>query len=146
MNNLFQDLQQKKAKICVVGLGYVGLPIALEFARKFSVIGFDINEKRVAQMRQGIDPSKELSIEEFKGGDIYFTASLEEIREASFFLWWQCQPLSMNTNTPTSSRCSAPAIPLVKCSRKVIMWYLNLPFIQAVPKKTACLFWSSYQA
>lgn len=86
MNNIFEDLKQKKAKLCVVGLGYVGLPIALEFAKKFSVIGFDINEKRVAQMRQGIDPSKELTIEEFGGTDIYFTASLEEIREAQFYV------------------------------------------------------------
>lgn len=86
MNNLFEDLQQKNAKICLVGLGYVGLPIALEFAKKYAVLGFDINEKRVAQMREGIDPSKELSAEEFKGTDIYFTADLEEIREAKFYV------------------------------------------------------------
>ncbi|EMR01189.1 nucleotide sugar dehydrogenase [Cesiribacter andamanensis] len=83
---LFDDLQQKKAKICVIGLGYVGLPIALEFAKQFAVIGFDINEKRVALMRQGIDPSKELSPEEFEGTDIHFTASLEEIRDAQFYV------------------------------------------------------------
>lgn len=86
MNTLFKDLVQKKAKICVIGLGYVGLPIALEFAKKFSVIGFDINEKRVALMRQGIDPSKELAAEEFEHTDIYFTASLEEIRDAQFYV------------------------------------------------------------
>ena len=86
MNNFLEDLKQKKTKICVIGLGYVGLPIALEFAKKFSVIGFDINEKRVALMRKGQDPSKELSAEEFEGTDIYFTASLEEIREATFYV------------------------------------------------------------
>ena len=86
MNNFFNDLQQKKSKICVVGLGYVGLPIALEFAKKFSVIGFDINAKRVEQMRRGIDPSKELTVEEFHGADIYFTADLEEIRDAQFYV------------------------------------------------------------
>lgn len=86
MNTLIEDLKQKKAKICVIGLGYVGLPIALEFARKFSVIGFDINEKRVGLMRKGIDPSKELEAEEFENADIYFTADLEEIREAQFYI------------------------------------------------------------
>jgi UDP-N-acetyl-D-galactosamine dehydrogenase len=86
MNTFFEDLQQKNAKICVVGLGYVGLPIALEFARKFSVIGFDINQKRVDQMRRGVDPSKELTAEEFENTDIYFTADLEEIREAKFYV------------------------------------------------------------
>ncbi|WP_224998426.1 nucleotide sugar dehydrogenase [Cesiribacter sp. SM1] len=86
MNTFFEDLQNKKAKICVVGLGYVGLPIALEFARKFSVIGFDINQKRVDLMRRGVDPSKELAAEEFENTDIYFTADLEEIREARFYV------------------------------------------------------------
>jgi UDP-N-acetyl-D-galactosamine dehydrogenase len=86
MNNLFEDLNQKKAKLCVIGLGYVGLPIALEFAKKYSVLGFDINEKRVGLMRQGIDPSKELSAEEFENTDIYFTANLEEIRDARFYV------------------------------------------------------------
>ena len=47
----------------MIGLGYVGLPIALEFAKKISVIGFDINAKRVEMMRNGIDPSKEVNRE-----------------------------------------------------------------------------------
>ena len=60
---MYQDLLDKKAKLAVVGLGYVGLPIALEFARCVSVIGFDINAARVELMRQGIDPSNELEKE-----------------------------------------------------------------------------------
>jgi UDP-N-acetyl-D-glucosamine/UDP-N-acetyl-D-galactosamine dehydrogenase len=54
---MFQELIDKKEKLAVIGLGYVGLPIALEFARKVSVIGFDINAKRIDMMKQGIDPS-----------------------------------------------------------------------------------------
>src|SRR4051794_25345770 len=83
---MYQDLVQKKEKLAVIGLGYVGLPIALEFARKLSVIGFDINEKRIGMMKQGIDPSNELSKESFEGCDIRFTSSLEELREARFFI------------------------------------------------------------
>ena len=79
-------LEEKSHQICVIGLGYVGLPIALEFAKKFKVIGFDINPQRVEMMRKGIDPSKELEASDFEGCDITFTDQLEEIREASFFV------------------------------------------------------------
>lgn len=83
---MYQELIEKKSKLAVIGLGYVGLPIALEFAKKISVIGFDINPKRVEMMKQGIDPSKELVKEDFAGTDILFTSSLEELREARFFI------------------------------------------------------------
>jgi UDP-N-acetyl-D-galactosamine dehydrogenase len=84
--SIYKDILAKKAPIAVIGLGYVGLPIALAFARKVKVIGFDINEKRVAMMRKGIDPSNEMDKTEFKGCDIHFTASLEELKAARFFI------------------------------------------------------------
>src|SRR5689334_17719574 len=83
---MYQELIDKKAKLAVIGLGYVGLPIALEFAKKISVIGFDINAKRVEMMKQGIDPSNELEKEAFEGCDITFTNSLDVLREAKFFI------------------------------------------------------------
>src|SRR5574338_117727 len=83
---MYQELIEKMAKRAVIGLGYVGLPIALEFARKLSVIGFDINEKRIGLMKQGIDPSNELDKENFQGCDIVFTNSLDVLREAKFFI------------------------------------------------------------
>lgn len=83
---MYRELIEKKAKLAVIGLGYVGLPIALEFARKISVIGFDINASRIAQMKQGIDPSKELSADDFAGCDITFTDSPDVLREARFFI------------------------------------------------------------
>jgi UDP-N-acetyl-D-galactosamine dehydrogenase len=83
---MYQELLDKKAKLAVVGLGYVGLPLALEFARRISVIGFDINAKRVEMMRQGIDPSNELESSAFDGCDITFTDSLDVLREAQFFV------------------------------------------------------------
>ncbi|MFN7013403.1 MAG: nucleotide sugar dehydrogenase [Bacteroidia bacterium] len=83
---LYQDIIEKKAKVAVIGLGYVGLPIALAFAKKISVIGFDINEKRVEMMRNKIDPSNELPSSEFDNSDIYFTAKVEELKEARFFI------------------------------------------------------------
>jgi UDP-N-acetyl-D-glucosamine/UDP-N-acetyl-D-galactosamine dehydrogenase len=83
---MYQDLIDKKAKLAVIGLGYVGLPIALEFAKKISVIGFDINEGRVEMMRKCIDPSNELEKADFAGCDIHFTSKLDELKEASFFI------------------------------------------------------------
>lgn len=83
---MYQELLEKKEKLAVIGLGYVGLPIALEFAKKLSVIGFDINDKRIEMMKQGIDPSNELEKEAFEGCDITFTNSLDVLREAKFFI------------------------------------------------------------
>jgi UDP-N-acetyl-D-galactosamine dehydrogenase len=83
---IYKDILAKKEKIAVIGLGYVGLPIALAFAKKVKVIGFDINEKRVAMMCKGIDPSQELDKTEFKNSDIEFTSSLDKLREAKFFI------------------------------------------------------------
>lgn len=83
---MYQELIDKKAKLAVIGLGYVGLPIALEFARKVSVIGFDISSKRIEMMKQGVDPSNELEKEAFEGCDIVFTDSLDVLREAKFLI------------------------------------------------------------
>lgn len=83
---MYNELIKKEKKIAVIGLGYVGLPLALAFAKKFSVIGFDINEARVEMMRNGIDPSKELESEAFLDKDIAFTAKLEDLREAHFYV------------------------------------------------------------
>lgn len=79
-------IANKEQKIAVIGLGYVGLPIALEFAKKTSVIGFDINQERVDMMKNNIDPSKELEPSEFEGCDISFTADIEDLREATFYI------------------------------------------------------------
>lgn len=76
----------KEKKIAVIGLGYVGLPIALEFATKFSVIGFDINKERIKLMQNGVDPSRELHAEIFLNKDIKFTSSIDVLREAHFFI------------------------------------------------------------
>jgi len=83
---MYQDLINKKKKLAVIGLGYVGLPIALEFAKKIKVIGFDINAKRVDMMRNKIDPSQELESSAFDGCDIEFTNDLDILKQANFFI------------------------------------------------------------
>jgi len=83
---MIKEILNKETKVAVIGLGYVGLPIAIEFAKKISVIGFDINQKRVEMMKNNIDPSKELESSAFEGCDIQFTADIEDLREATFFI------------------------------------------------------------
>jgi UDP-N-acetyl-D-galactosamine dehydrogenase len=86
MSNLYDRLLNKDAKLAVIGLGYVGLPIALAFARKIKVVGFDINQQRVDMMRRNEDPSDELAPEEFEGCDIHFTADINDLRDVEFFI------------------------------------------------------------
>ena len=75
-----------KQKISVVGLGYVGLPVAVAFGKKAKVIGYDINKKRVAELLEGIDTTREVLPEELKTSDIHFTSDPEDLREANFHI------------------------------------------------------------
>jgi UDP-N-acetyl-D-galactosamine dehydrogenase len=86
LNSMYQKLTSGKATISVVGLGYVGLPIALAFAKKVRVIGFDINEERINMMKEGVDPSGEIEPEEFEGCDITFTANADDLKNADFHI------------------------------------------------------------
>ena len=83
---MYEKLVSKDAKLAVVGLGYVGLPIALEFAKKIKVIGFDINEQRVKMMQNNVDPSKELDASAFENCDITFTAKISDLDDADFYI------------------------------------------------------------
>lgn len=83
---IYENLINKEAKLALVGLGYVGLPIALEFAKRVKVVGFDINQARVDMMRRGEDPSRELETSDFANRDITFTADINELADVNFFI------------------------------------------------------------
>jgi UDP-N-acetyl-D-galactosamine dehydrogenase len=93
---MYSRLKNKEAKLAVIGLGYVGLPVALEFAKDFDVIGFDINPERVALMQKGIDPSQELEAEAFEGASITFTHQIEDLKQANFFVVAVPTPIDVN--------------------------------------------------
>ncbi len=83
---IYQQLIDRETSLAIIGLGYVGLPIALEFAKKINVIGFDISQERIDLMKNKIDPSNELQSVDFENCSIEFTANLEGLRAASFYI------------------------------------------------------------
>ena len=108
---MYQELVQKKQKLAVIGLGYVGLPIALEFAKKIKVIGFDINADRVKMMQNRIDPSKELEASAFDGCNIEFTNDLAVLKEATFFI--------VAVPTPVDEHNVPDLIPVIRASETI---------------------------
>jgi UDP-N-acetyl-D-galactosamine dehydrogenase len=108
---MYNELIKKETKLSVIGLGYVGLPIALEFARKIKVVGFDIKPERVELMRKGIDPSNELPPEAFNNTDILITSDPEDLRQASFHI--------IAVPTPTNIYNLPDLTPLLKATETV---------------------------
>lgn len=84
--NLYKELLDKKTKLSLVGLGYVGLPIAVAYAKKLDVIGFDINKEKIETYKSGIDPTNEIGDEEVKNSTVYFTSDETRLRECKFHI------------------------------------------------------------
>jgi len=108
---MYQEIVNKEAKIAVIGLGYVGLPLALEFAKHINVIGFDINEKRVEMMRNKKDPSNELERNAFDNCSIEFTSDIEKLREATVYV--------VAVPTPVDSHNVPDLTPVTRASETV---------------------------
>jgi len=84
-------------KICVIGLGYVGLPLAVEFGKKFETVGFDIKEERIEELRKGKDRTREVTPEDLKKADkLTYTTSIEDIRDAKFYIVTVPTPIDEN--------------------------------------------------
>jgi len=98
-------------KICVVGLGYVGLPLAVELAKYFPVNGFDIKQSRIETLKKGIDPTGEVSVETLKNTALIFSSNPEVIKEANFII--------IAVPTPIDDHKSPDLTPLYKSSETV---------------------------
>lgn len=83
---LYDRLIEKKEKISVIGLGYVGMPIAVAFAKKISVIGFDLNKTKIDLYKSGIDPTNEVGNKEIKNSFVQFTSDEKELKKAKFHI------------------------------------------------------------
>ena len=86
MLKLYDKIVNKQERISLIGLGYVGMPIAVSFSKKASVIGFDINKQKVAQYKNGIDPTGEVGNEGIKNCTVEFTSDETKLREAKFHI------------------------------------------------------------
>lgn len=84
--NVYEELIGKKAKLSLIGLGYVGMPIAVAFAKKVDVIGFDVNEQKIALYQSGVDPTNEVGSEGIKSTTVHFTADETELKKARFHI------------------------------------------------------------
>ncbi|TGY90911.1 nucleotide sugar dehydrogenase [Petralouisia muris] len=84
--SLYEDIINKKEKISVIGLGYVGMPIAVAFAKKATVIGFDVNESKIELYKKGIDPTNEVGNDIIKVTEVEFTSDEKKLMEAKFHI------------------------------------------------------------
>lgn len=84
--SLYEKLINGKEKLSLVGLGYVGMPIAVAFAKKIKVIGYDLNESKIELYKSGIDPTKEVGNETIKSTTVEFTADETKLSEAKFHI------------------------------------------------------------
>ena len=83
---IYNRLLQKEGSLAVIGLGYVGLPVALEFAKKIRVVGFDVNKERIQSLKQNRDPAGELSASDFENTDIIFSTDIHDLAKVNFFI------------------------------------------------------------
>jgi UDP-N-acetyl-D-galactosamine dehydrogenase len=83
---IYNRLLEKKEKLALVGLGYVGMPIAVAFAKQINVIGFDLNAEKIEKYKSGIDPTNEVGDEAIKNTTVEFTADPQRLKEASFVI------------------------------------------------------------
>lgn len=108
---MYRRLSEKKGSIAVIGLGYVGLPLALELAKNFKVIGYDINSNNVELLNARKDPSQELDPSAFEGTDIVFTSNSALLDSAEFFI--------VAVPTPIDSHRTPDLTPLLGATRTV---------------------------
>ncbi len=106
-----EQFYNKKASICIIGLGYVGLPLAVAFASKFDVVGFDIDPERIRELKEGFDRTEELSTEQLRRYPIRFTTNPVDLAKASFII--------VTVPTPIDVHRRPDLTPLIKASQMI---------------------------
>lgn len=94
--SLYKDIKSKEEKVSVIGLEYVGMPLAIAFAKKVNVIGFDINSEKMSLYLQKIDPTGEIEENDIKNNTIKFTNDEKDLRGAKFHII--AMPTLINTD------------------------------------------------
>ncbi len=107
--NIYEELLNRGTKLSLVGLGYVGMPIAVAFAKKISVVGFDINQKKIEMYKKGVDITKEVGDEALKNTTVEFTSDEKKLQEARFHI--------VAVPTPVNSDHTPDLTPVESASR-----------------------------
>lgn len=106
-----QQNHATKLKIAIIGLGYVGLPLAIEFSKKFSTIGFDVSEERINQLKKGVDKTSEVNEEELQVSNLTYTLDKQEIAACNIYI--------ITVPTPVDKFKKPDMTPLASASRTV---------------------------
>jgi hypothetical protein len=128
-SSLYNDILNKKEKISLIGLGYVGMPIAVSFSRKVDVIGFDVNQAKINLYKNGIDPTKEVGDEAIAASTVDFTADETRLKEARFHIVAVPTPVNMD-HTPDLSPVIGASTALV--SIPILLKMMDSSFIKAI--------------
>ena len=132
-DTLFERLIQRKEKLALIGLGYVGMPIAIEFAKHLDVIGYNHNEYRIQQYKSGIDPTNEVGNDALLKTTVDFTSEEKRLREAKFLI--VAVPTPVNTDhTPDLFPVETLLALLDVTSQKVQLSVTSLRFIPVSQK------------
>lgn len=108
--NLYDKIINKEEKISVIGLGYVGMPIAVSFSKHIDVIGFDLNKEKINQYKKGLDPTKEVGDEAIKNCTVDFTNNEKKLKEAKFHIVAVPTPVTLDHRPDLSPVKSASEI------------------------------------
>ena len=137
--SLFEKLIRKEESLSVIGLGYVGMPIAVAFAKKgFRVIGYDLNKEKINLYKSGKDPTKEVGDDAIKTTTVEFTSDESKLLNAKFHI--------VAVPTPVNADHTPDLTPVISASEiypKAPSLYTNPPYILAVRKIFACRYWKS---
>jgi UDP-N-acetyl-D-mannosaminuronate dehydrogenase len=143
--DLYEKLLAGEEKLSLVGLGYVGMPIAVAYAKKIKVVGYDFNAQKVELYKKGIDPTREVGNDAIKETTVEFTADPEKLRECKFHVV-AVQHLLMMITHQIFHLLREQATHLVSTLQRVQSLYMSQQYILELQKISACQSWSRSQA
>src|SRR5699024_8667392 len=121
--NIYKDLLDKKSKMSIIGLGYVGMPIGIAFAKQIDVIGFDINDKKIKQYKKGLDPTFEVGDEAIQETTLEFTNDEKKLQDASFHIVAVPTPINQDKTPNLNPVESATYVIIKNLTKSLIVFY-----------------------
>ena len=135
---------EMESKIGIIGIGYVGLPLAVIFAKKFKVVAFDINKTRINELKKKNDRNKQINKTKLKGCRLLFTHSTEHLKKCNIYIVTVPTPIFDN-KTPDLRFIENASKLIGKSYLKTILLFMSQPFIQVPQKNFVYLFLKKYR-